>query len=187
MNPVHGMETGRFGEWLTGLLRRHPTENIQVYYDHGDKTVHSNVAAIKAFAGEEVSNSNRLADLDVLVAKGDEALLLIEIEERPLSPKKVLGDVLAVMLCNRLAVLVDGSQRYFKFTPGTQLIIAGAVPDAGQRVSKIREVIAPRIKAISGPPGGLRPDRVGLLFSRSLADTIQALKETTETIVSGIT
>jgi hypothetical protein len=180
MSPVQGVETRRFGEWLT---ERVGDANLKVYYDHGDKTSHSNVAAIKAFAGDAVANANRLADLDILVAKGRAARLLVEIEERPLSPKKVLGDVMAVMLSDRVAVLVDRSQWYFDIASSTRLVIAGAVPDAGDRVSKIREIIAPRLKAISGSPSGLNPKNVELLFSGSLAATLDALKARTEVIL----
>jgi hypothetical protein len=180
VTPIQGVETRRFGEWLSEQFRG---ADVEIYYDHGDKTAHSNVAAIKAFAGERVANANRLADLDVLAAKGDEARLIVEIEERPLSPKKVLGDVLSVMLSDQLAVRIDRRHRYFRLTPRTRLLIAGAVPDAGDRVSKIREIIVPRLKVLSGPPSRLSPERVELFFSGSLAETLEALKRKASEII----
>ena len=95
------------------------------YYD-GDKIKYSNVLATKAFYGERVSNSNRLADLDVVVIGPDGITdLILEIEERPSSPKKILGDVLALMLCNRLAAKIAGVQNYFELSHTTTLVIAG--------------------------------------------------------------
>ena len=49
-----GKKTGQFGRWLTGSLADNP--KYQVYYDHGDPRKSDNVAVIKSFIGEEVTN-----------------------------------------------------------------------------------------------------------------------------------
>jgi len=101
----HGKWTGEFGLWLTNYLntiscyRKH-----SVFYDHGNKQEHPNVVAIKGFIGNHVTNANRLADVDVLVANDkQEIIVLIEIEESNITPKTLLGDVFASLMCNGYA------------------------------------------------------------------------------------
>ena len=95
MNNKHGKSTGKFGSWLNDYLGS--DSFYTVYYDHGIKTDDPNVAAIKGFFGDQVNNKNRLADIDVMVANIDkEIILLIEIEESEMSPKKLLGDIFSI-------------------------------------------------------------------------------------------
>lgn len=97
-----GYETGLFGSRLAKAISESAAHTgWRVYYDHGDTNIDSNVASIKGFFGEEVANLNRLADVDVLIgAPSGEAIVVIEIEERFSSPKQVLGNVLAALMCN---------------------------------------------------------------------------------------
>jgi hypothetical protein len=118
-----GLETGQFGRRLAERLQQSALHrDWVVYYDHGDTSVDSKVAATKGFFGTSVKNLNRLADVDILVASNDGiAQLLIEVEERACSPKKILGDVLATLLCNQFAVRVQGRQQLFALSPATRL------------------------------------------------------------------
>ena len=85
MPSKHGEQTGRFGCWLTQYIKGAPQYcNHLVYYDHGKRDYKSNVVAIKGFFGDEVRNKNRLADIDLIVAKPNkDIILLAEIEEKP--------------------------------------------------------------------------------------------------------
>jgi hypothetical protein len=148
-----------------------------VYYDHGDTAVDASVAATKGFFGTDVKNLNRLADIDILIASPDRvARLLIEIEERPCSPKKILGDTLAVLLCSRFAVRVKGGeQQIFMISAETRLIVAGVVPDRGYRLRKIDEVIGPRIQRLEGLADGISPKNVQFVFSGTITATLNKL------------
>jgi hypothetical protein len=176
----HGIETGIFGNWLTAYLNDTPGFSThQVFYDHGDKKVNANVVATKGFWGEKVSNLNRLADVDIVIADANSnILLLIEIEERNSSPKKLLGDVLALLICNRFAVRLNNEQLYLHVTVDTRLIVAGVVPSIGQRLKKVEQVILPRIKQMAGLPDGINPANVELQFSESIDLTLQKLQNT---------
>jgi hypothetical protein len=145
-----GAACRQFGCWLTQHLSENDKSKIWVkYYDHGDKTADCNVAAIKGFVGKEVCNGNRLADADVVLVRNGFARLLIEIEERPCSPKKILGDVLAHLMCDQYAVVrvgQRGRQDYLKVgKKETRLIIAGVLPSTGVRLEKVNSVIGPLI------------------------------------------
>ncbi|MCL5265522.1 MAG: hypothetical protein M1343_10110 [Chloroflexi bacterium] len=172
-----GLETREFGRRLAAhLLTSAEHRGWFVYYDHGDATLDANVAATKGFFGTTVKNLNRLADIDVLVASPDGmAQLLIEIEERACSPKKILGDILAVLLCNQFAVRVQGHQQKFAISPSTKLIVAGVVPDRGQRLLKVEEIIQPRIHQLQGLPDAISPTNVELVFSATLQQTLNKL------------
>lgn len=174
-----GVETGAFGEWLTEHLRSASKyQDFKVFYDHGDKTKYSNVLATKAFYGNTVSNTNRLADLDVVViGPNGVADLILEIEERPSSPKKILGDVLALMLCNRLAAKIGGEQHYFELSHTTTLVVAGIAPGKGQRLKKIEKVIEPRLQDLDAPADSIDPKNIRLLFDEDIESVLASLRE----------
>jgi hypothetical protein len=173
-----GQNTGAFGKWLTAYLKDAAAfRDFEVYYDHGDTAVDANVVAVKGFCGTVVTNLNRLADVDVIVvAPNGNVCLLIEIEERPSSPKKYLGSMLATLICDRFAVRISGSQRYFTVSDKTSLIVAGVVPAAGHRLQKIEAVILPRIRQLGGLPGAIPPANVDFVFSETIQSTIEKLR-----------
>lgn len=174
-----GQSTGAFGRWLTDYLKAsRQYKDYQVYYDHGDRQAGANVVAIKGFLGDSVTNRNRLADVDVMIVAPNKSIrLLIEIEERPSSPKKILGDVLACIICSRFAVRLDEEQQYFDVTGDTELIVAGIVPSSGGRLMKIEQIILPRIGQLSGLSDGIRPSKVGLIFSDNIGSTIDRVED----------
>jgi hypothetical protein len=173
-----GYETGLFGRRIAARIRGDPAcRGWEVFYDHGDRSLDPAVAATKGFFGSEVKNLNRLADIDVLIASPNgAAVILIEIEERPCTPKKILGDALAILLCNRFAVRVVGGQRTFGISPETRLVVAGVVPDRGNRLRKIDEVIGPRLRELPGMADGISPSNVRLVFSSTIAATMEKLE-----------
>ena len=173
----HGCHTGRLGEWLSQKFRDTPyLQYYQLYYDHGVSSS-PNVAAIKGFFGERVSNKNRLADIDLLIASHDgEAILLVEIEERISEPKKILGDVFALLMCNRISI-GKGKQQYFSISSDTQLLIAGVVKDKGQKLAKIEQIIEPRLRQFTTPSGGIPIQNVNFLFKPDNPTMVAALRE----------
>jgi hypothetical protein len=177
-----GLETGKFGSWLATIMRADPRHQPWVvYYDHGDARSDPAVAATKGFFGSEVKNINRLADVDILIGSAAGAAhVLIEVEERPCSPKKILGDILALLLCNGFAVSVDQDQRVFRGSPDTRVIIAGVLPSAGHRIEKVEDVIVPRLRQLHGLSDGISPSNVHLIFS----ETIQASLRRTEGLLA---
>lgn len=176
--PRQGENTGEFGKWLTNYLKNATAfRDFEVYYDHGDTAVDANVLAVKGFFGTAVTNLNRLADVDVIVVSPNgRARLVIEIEERKASPKKYLGSVLATLICNRFAVRINGSQRYFSVSDETALIVAGIVPAVGYRLQKVENVVLPRIRQMPGLPGSISPANVDLIFSETIQSTIDKLR-----------
>jgi len=170
-----GELTGKFGEWLSGKIK--DSTSFSVYYDHGDKNAHGNVVATKGFVGDVVKNVNRLADIDLLVVDSRSRIkMIIEIEERSSSPKKILGDVFSILLCNRFAVRQGGEQIYYDVDDDTKLIVAGVVPDKGGRLQKIKDVIAPRIRQFTSPFNGVKSENVSLIFTGNIHNTMGFLK-----------
>ena len=90
LSSKQGQNTGDFGFWLTNYFKDTLAyQKFQIYYDHGDSTKEANVVATKGFIGENVTNLNRLTDIDVMIVSPRGSVsLLIEIEERYSSPKK---------------------------------------------------------------------------------------------------
>jgi hypothetical protein len=183
----HGKQTGEFGRWLYEYLRNSSRyRDLAVFYDHGDKLEDPNVAAIKGFFGSRVTQSNRLADIDVMVASPDkEAILLIEIEEGQASPKKLLGDVFAILFCNQLAVKVGNRQEYYTICPETRLLIASASSSQSGRVEKIDKVIRPRLQQFAGAEDAIRAKNIEFIFGEDVPATVRVLSKKVESIFPG--
>ena len=179
MQSKHGVATGEFGRWLAQQVSSSSRcQGYLVYYDHGDKSADPRVAAVKGFSGERVSNENRLADVDVIVAKPDgEVVLLVEIEERKVAPKKLLGDLMAIPMCSRFAVKTDIGHRYLTINPDTQFILAGVVSPRGSKLCQIQEVIAPRLGEFGRLSGGIDPQNVSLVFEGNIQKAIGVLRD----------
>ncbi len=173
MTSKQGKRTGEFGRWLTGYLDRN--SQYSVFYDHGSIQEDSNVGVIKGFYGHEVTNRNRISDVDVMVVNDDgEVVLLIEIEESEMSPKKLLGDVFATIMCNRFAVRMGNEQKYFCATPKTRLIVSGVLSSRGQ--DKIRNIIAPRLRQFGVPDDTFQIDNIKFVFGEDISEMITKLK-----------
>lgn len=175
-----GARTGVFGEWLTTYLEGIAEyQDYLVYYDHADPIAHSNVVAIKGLYGNEVTRINQLAQVDVLVVKPNQEIVsIVEIEETPSSPKKILGDTFALLMCNRFSVHLLGKHQYFKITPETRLIISGTIVIEGSKPEQLEKVIIPRMKSFSVPNDAVDPKNVSFIFKGTIEETISELKET---------
>lgn len=179
MTLKQGIQTAKFGEWLTDYLKNIPKyKNYLVYYGHGDKQIHpDNVIKIKGFYGKHVKNKNRLADIDIMVASPHkEILLLIEIEERSASPKKYIGAVFAALMCNNFAVGIDNQNDYFKANDESKFIVAGILP-TNRRIERFDKIIGPRITQFVTPPDSIKPQNVIFDFSKDIVSTIESLKK----------
>jgi hypothetical protein len=182
-----GIETGRLGQWLRGHLDGLPNKaDLVLFYDHGDRTASLDVAAVHGVCGEKVENLTRLAEIDLLVAAGSEAILLVEVEERPLAPKKLLGDVLATLMCNQCAVKSGRTHRYFTIGDKTRLIVAGLLPERGRRLRKIEEIIWPRLSQMKGIPHGLDTANVEFVFRPTLEEALEAVRQRAKDFIAAL-
>lgn len=182
--PKQGIETGRFGQWLVERFAAIPRP-MNIFYDHGDRVADSaHVTAILGFHGNGMTNLERLTDVDIAIATPEnEIVLLMEIEEREFSPKKLLGDILAVLLCSGFRAKPRGTHSILKVTPKTRFIFAGTVPDKGKRLRRIKEVVLPRLGGLGRLPSGLDPANVELIVSHTLSLALERLKKRTEELL----
>ena len=171
-----GYHTGQLGKWLKEKFdNEFALYPYKPYYDHGDPSS-PNVVAVKALFGESVNNQTRLADIDLLVATLDNrAVLLVEIEESGNEPKKLLGDVFALLFCDRIAI-GQGKQKYFTLSQETQIIIAGKANTDGKKLVQIDETITPRLRQFTAPSDGIPTHNVHFVFESDIATTIEVLK-----------
>jgi hypothetical protein len=185
MTAKHGVETGKFGRWLSRYLKETPGyQSYCVYYDHGDRLADQNVVVVKGFFGDIVTNKNRLADVDIIVVKpGGEIAILIEIEESSTTPKKLVGDVFTILMCNRFAVRDGEGQMCFEVTPETKLIVAG-VGSSERQMKKVREVIAPRLGQFEAPADGIMLRNVRLIVEEDLPTVLDKLAGSVRELLS---
>jgi hypothetical protein len=155
-----------------------------IYYDHGNKQEYPNVAEIKGFYAQQVTNKNRLVDTDVMVVNNDNnrVILLLEIEESEMSPKKLLGDVFATSMFNQFAVRIENEQKYFSVDSRTRLIVAGVVQNPGDGQDKIRKTITPRLQQFDVPGDTIQIDKIKFVFGEDMTETLEKLKSETKNI-----
>jgi hypothetical protein len=175
----HGKMTEQFGLWFTQYLQT--KDQFSVFYDHGNPQEDSSVVVIKGFFGEKVTNRNRLTDADVMVVNNDrEVVLLIEIEESRMSPKKLLGDIFSTVICNQFAVRKENQNEYFRLSTKTVLIIAGIVPNPGDQedeLDKIRNIVMPRLQKVGTPKDMLQIGNIRIVTDKDISKTLERLKK----------
>ena len=103
-----GIHTGNFGLWVDSFVKDKGL-SYSVFYDHGNKEI-ENVGEINGIYGTEVKSGNILAQVDVMAVDSiGNIKLIIEIEDKSSpTPKKILGVVFSIILCNRFSF--GGSQ-----------------------------------------------------------------------------
>lgn len=121
---------------------------------------------------------SHISELDILIGSRDKkAQILIEVEERSCSPKKILGNLFASLLCDRFEVKTKDGPVCFMVTSETRLIVCGIQPGHGKRIDKIDRTIVPRLHALSSTPNEILPKNISLIFDESLEFTLELVKE----------
>jgi|GEM_PF-1025465 hypothetical protein len=100
-----GKYTQILGERLKERLEK---DGYEVFYDHGDQK-HRIVAYFKDY-----SRRYFLSFIDIAVVRNEEVKVLCEIEETSSNPKKVLGDLISILLAEKLRY---GSLEYYVISP----------------------------------------------------------------------
>lgn len=181
--PRHGEKTGAFGKWLYDYCKEYHRD-LTVYYDHGEKLIDPNVCVPMGFNGIKVLNKNRLTDVDILVGRDDKkAKLLIEVEQSLASPKTVLGDLLATLMCNKFAIKKDKYHDYYEVCEKTHLMLAFPYKEKGYSKEKMAN-IAKRLPQLGGFKDGLPTSNIELVMAPNLEATLEKLKERTIQLLS---
>lgn len=182
-----GKKTEQFGKKLIKKFN----SQFPIYFDHGDRSAISNVVACKAFYGkpeEAVHNVNRLSDVDILITdNSNNALIIIEIEERPVSPKKIIGDIFSLAMSNRIAIRKE-SQKYFSLGSNTKLFVVGILPEKGSRLKKVDEIIQKRILSFQRNQNEFCLSNIHLIFRGSIKIALdEAFKKINKTLTTAST
>lgn len=151
-----GTLTGRLGAHLEELFAGAP--NVEVYYDHSSHTRHR----IRLYASEwGFSNATTLADVDLLIIIDGKPSIIIEVEERPSVPKKVLGDLVAPLLADRIRVPERQARGGDPDMPleGTHLILAQRMKGEGAGPAKT-EMVARMTERVRAALSMERPARI---------------------------
>jgi len=168
-----GSETRKLGKWLYEHCANHGLP-FDVYYHHGYKGKDPHVASPQGFYGGKASTLTNLAIVDVVVGTNDgKAKLIVEIEEHSASPKKVIGNILAIMMCNAF----KACGRNYHVNEDTSLILACWFTEKGRGREKAEHLFN-RIKEWGGFRGGVAIRNVHLILENNLSDLIARTKDT---------
>jgi hypothetical protein len=143
---------------------------LRVYQDHAGL----DRQRLWAHLDGEPHRWNILSGVDVLLADADsgEAVLVLEIEETACSPKKLLGDIMALSLCEYLTT--ESDNRRYAVTPKTELWVCfPANPRGHQRVRNER--LLDRLQTVLG--GTLPPENIRLVLANNRDSLVDAVRD----------
>jgi hypothetical protein len=107
---------------------------VELFYDHGDKKK-PNVREPTTYMGRRYGADATLSKLDMVLVRGRDVFLLVEVEESTVRLKKILGDVFGVAVADRIRI---------KQTPfalrGAVLIVAVVTSTAGKQAVKYKRL-----------------------------------------------
>ena len=134
---TQGEHTIDLGKRLTQKLKN---TKYAVYQAHGNRTEENNVRRPTPFFGA-YSTASTLSFIDVVVVNTEnkKVLILCEIEESGASPKKVIGDIINIMISEKLRIK-DDDYEYDR----PILILGVKVREGGKSERKVKDLI-PRL------------------------------------------
>jgi len=99
----YGVNTKAIAEQLKHKLDADPERfrGINVFYDHGDSSK-PGVGRPTTYMGRRYGRDATLSAVDIVIAKRNNVILAIEIEEGITRPKDVIGDVFGIVLADRI-------------------------------------------------------------------------------------
>ena len=105
MGKSQGVNTKAVGEQLKKRLAADPRRfgRLDVFYDHGDSSK-PEVCEPTTYMGRRYGADATLSAVDIVVAKGKNVSLAIEIEESTVRPKTVIGDIFGIALADRIRI-----------------------------------------------------------------------------------
>ena len=112
----------------------------------------------------------------MVTSPNNEIITIIEIEERPSTPKKIIGDIMTLALCNRFYIKQNGEPQDFKITHDTRLVVAGITPPEGSKLPQLCNII-PRLKRFTSPDDGINLQNLNYIFREDINTTLEALKK----------
>lgn len=101
MTQLHGVNTKAIGDQLKYKLNANG--GIGIFYDHGDPSM-PEVCQPTTYMGRRYGGDATLSGVDIVIAKGKNVILAIEIEESVVRPKIVIGDVFGIALADRIRI-----------------------------------------------------------------------------------
>ncbi len=143
-----GQYTEKLGKNLAQELNS--KSKYYVYQAHGKKTGENNVYRSTPFFGDEYSTSSTLSFVDIVIVERDKVKLLCEIEESGAAPKKIIGDIVNILVSNK--VHIHGKE-YGYDRP--QLILGLKVNEKGKSCQKANSIPQELKKLINEPQWSL--------------------------------
>ena len=152
---IHGALTDEIADELRRLTGGHPA--WAVYHDD----VGERRERLWAHMGSKPHAWANLSGVDILLgdAESGKAILVLEIEETACSPKKLLGDVCALALCE--FVTAGRDDRHYAVTPETDLWVCFPANPRAHQLERDEQAL----ERLQEAWGGTLPVRVRLVVS----------------------
>ena len=133
MAKPHGVNTRAVAEQLKHKLDADTDRfgGIEVFYDHGDSSK-PEVCQPTSYMGRRYGADATLSAIDIIVTKGNNVILAVEIEESTVRPKTVLGDVFGIALADRIRI--KGKPYSLK---NATIVVGIAIEGRGKAIGKI--------------------------------------------------
>ena len=168
---ANGVYTRMLGERLESLMENEFKRRYRIYYDH--KVTNPDRILAQVGKGNQTED---MAHLDVaIVDTGDnrERLLVVsEIEEHKHAPKRLLGDVAAIMMSEK--VKIDGRDHPLA---NADIVLGVVTKKGGQTGPKATKYITRFELAMGEGPGGRRGLRCFLFYAEDGNQLVDKIEE----------
>jgi hypothetical protein len=154
-----GKYTQILGERLKERLEK---DGYEIFYDHGDLK-HRIVAYFKDY-----SRRYFLSFVDIVVIRNEEVKVLCEIEETSSNPKKVLGDLLSILLAEKLRY---GGVEYNVISP--YIVLGLYAKEKGIKLYQTESILNRFCEIFD-----INRERIRIIFAENLDRMIDSVEKT---------
>ena len=168
---MSGKYTGEMG---FDLYEKYRNTNYEVYYDnHGEEHIKGPNSCNPTPFFDECSNASTLSYVDIAVIdkRSDRAIFVCEIEEGGAEPKKIIGDIMNIVLSDQIRI----KGRDYCYEDNFVFILGLKVNPNGDRTEKA-ETIRKKLLQINEKVGNKKIDLI-LVFAAEAKDLTENVKE----------
>lgn len=171
-----GEHTGKLGKKLADQLNS--KSKYRVYYAHGNKKLDDGSVCNPTPFFDEYSNKSKLSFVDIVIVENDKVKLLCEIEESSAAPKKVIGDIVNILVSDK--VRIQGNDYEYN---SPKLILGLKVTEGGASNQKAHSLKQKLENIIKEPYWNLL-NEIAIICDGNLDNLINTIEEKINELVN---
>lgn len=126
----HGKFTAELGRKLTARIESADRKELRVFFDHGDSG--ESMRVVPYFDDYDLSTTLAFVDIAIVDEDTKSVLVLCEVEEEGVNPKKVIGDCCNILISDSVCI----QKKSYDVSDAT-FLLGVKVPERGKSSQKI--------------------------------------------------